>query len=152
MSSSDNATKSSARRSMGNFANEEVDRSEAAAQTRKQKRQERRQTLRNQSEVAPFLGMDLSDEETEKKSKDKDISKDKDDKKETAENVIDDPYYQEIYERGLEEKTQSLRGLSPTVFRAPPSGESEFCQAEENSWRSRLFGISIRTWMIPGFT
>ncbi|KAF5684211.1 hypothetical protein FCIRC_4041 [Fusarium circinatum] len=49
--------------STGNFDNEPVDRSSETVLTRKQKRANRRSTLRMQSEVAPFLGMDFSDEE-----------------------------------------------------------------------------------------
>ncbi|KAF5646817.1 hypothetical protein F52700_1725 [Fusarium sp. NRRL 52700] len=52
--------------SMGNFDNEPVDRSSETVLTRKQKRANRRSTLRMQSEVAPFLGMGFSDEEDAK--------------------------------------------------------------------------------------
>ncbi|KAG5799877.1 hypothetical protein H9Q69_001081 [Fusarium xylarioides] len=52
---------------MGNFANEPVDRSAETSVSRKQKRANRRSTLRMQSEVAPFLGMYLDDEEDEAK-------------------------------------------------------------------------------------
>ncbi|QGI66859.1 hypothetical protein CEK27_010830 [Fusarium fujikuroi] len=52
---------------MGNFANEPVDRSAETAVSRKQKRANRRSTLRMQWEVAPFLGMDLDDEKDEAK-------------------------------------------------------------------------------------
>ncbi|KAF5546960.1 hypothetical protein FPHYL_10367 [Fusarium phyllophilum] len=57
--------------SMGNFDNEPVDRSSENVLTRKQKRANRRSTLRMQSEVAPFLGMDFDDEEDEVKEADK---------------------------------------------------------------------------------
>ncbi|KAK2672365.1 hypothetical protein RAB80_012444 [Fusarium oxysporum f. sp. vasinfectum] len=63
----------------GNFDNEPVDRSAETAVSRKQKRANRRSTLRMQSEVAPFLGMDLDDEEDEaKESKKVDEKKEKD--------------------------------------------------------------------------
>ncbi|KAG4282985.1 hypothetical protein FPRO06_09658 [Fusarium proliferatum] len=52
--------------SMGNFGNEPIDRSSETVTTRKQKRANRRSTLRLQSEVAPFLGMGFSDEEDAK--------------------------------------------------------------------------------------
>ncbi|RBA16128.1 hypothetical protein FPRO05_11978 [Fusarium proliferatum] len=52
--------------SMGNFGNEPIDRSSETGTTRKQKRANRRSTLRLQSEVAPFLGMGFSDEEDAK--------------------------------------------------------------------------------------
>ncbi|KAF4946395.1 hypothetical protein FGADI_11220 [Fusarium gaditjirri] len=51
---------------MGNFGNEPVDRSSETVMTRKQKRANRRSTLRLQSEVAPFLGMELDDEDEAK--------------------------------------------------------------------------------------
>ncbi|CZR40975.1 uncharacterized protein FPRO_10564 [Fusarium proliferatum ET1] len=57
---------STALASMGNFDNEPVDRSSETVLTRKQKRANRRSTLRLQSEVAPFLGMGFSDEEDAK--------------------------------------------------------------------------------------
>ncbi|PNP81695.1 hypothetical protein FNYG_04721 [Fusarium nygamai] len=56
---------------MGNFDNEPVDRSAETAVSRKQKRANRRSTLRMQSEVAPFLGMYLDDEEDEAKERKK---------------------------------------------------------------------------------
>ncbi|KAF5649291.1 uncharacterized protein FTJAE_1033 [Fusarium tjaetaba] len=62
---------------MGNVANEPVDRSAQTAVSRKQKRANRRSTLRMQSEVAPFLGMYLHNEEDEAKERNK-----ADDKKE----------------------------------------------------------------------
>ncbi|KAK2693800.1 hypothetical protein QWA68_008379 [Fusarium oxysporum] len=63
----------------GSFDNEPVDRSAETAVSRKQKRANRRNTLRMQSEVAPFLGMDLDDEEDEaKESKKVDEKKEKD--------------------------------------------------------------------------
>ncbi|EWG46259.1 hypothetical protein FVEG_06808 [Fusarium verticillioides 7600] len=79
--------------SMGNFGNEPVDRSSETVLTRKQKRANRRSTLRMQSEVAPFLGMGFDDEdevkETEKAGKKKDEEmKDENDEKE-AENEGD---------------------------------------------------------------
>ncbi|KAF4428277.1 hypothetical protein FACUT_9405 [Fusarium acutatum] len=52
--------------SMGNFGNEPIDRSAENVMTRKQKRANRRSTLRMQSEIAPFLGMDFNDEEDAK--------------------------------------------------------------------------------------
>jgi pheromone shutdown protein TraB len=54
--------------SMGNFDNEPVDRSSETVLTRKQKRANRRSTLRMQSEVAPFLGMDFDDEDEVKET------------------------------------------------------------------------------------
>ncbi|KAF5554030.1 hypothetical protein FNAPI_6574 [Fusarium napiforme] len=79
--------------STGNFDNEPVDRSSETVLTRKQKRANRRSTLRMQSEVAPFLGMDFDDEdeaqETEKagKKKDEEMKDEKDEKE--AENESD---------------------------------------------------------------
>ncbi|KAF9784142.1 hypothetical protein IL306_008344 [Fusarium sp. DS 682] len=65
---------------LGNFANDEVDRSVETVMTRKQKRQQRRQTLRMQSEIAPFMGMDLGgDDEVHK-----DMEKEKNDEKKEA--------------------------------------------------------------------
>ncbi|KAM0562374.1 hypothetical protein ACHAPJ_002064 [Fusarium lateritium] len=63
--------------SMGNVGNGQIDRSKAAATTRRQQRQERRQTLRNQAEVAPFMGIDLDDGESGKKTGTKDEKKEK---------------------------------------------------------------------------
>ncbi|SCO52570.1 uncharacterized protein FFMR_11092 [Fusarium fujikuroi] len=60
---------------MGNFANEPVDRSAETAVSRKQKRANRRSTLRMQWEVAPFLGMDLDDEKDEAKEKENEQKK-----------------------------------------------------------------------------
>lgn len=75
-STNDKSTGSLSRRqiraAMGNFGNDDVDRSEETILTRRQKRQLRRQTLRNQAEIAPFLGMDLFDEEENKDVKEAD--------------------------------------------------------------------------------
>ncbi|KAG7411338.1 hypothetical protein Forpe1208_v010011 [Fusarium oxysporum f. sp. rapae] len=60
---------STALASMGNFNNEPVDRSSETVLTRKQKRANRRSTLRMQFEVAPFLGIDFDDEEDAKEDK-----------------------------------------------------------------------------------
>ncbi|KAL9565924.1 hypothetical protein ACKAV7_010106 [Fusarium commune] len=60
---------STALASMGNFNNEPVDRSSETVLTRKQKRKNRRSTLRMQFEVAPFLGIDFDDEEDAKEDK-----------------------------------------------------------------------------------
>ncbi|KAF5691294.1 hypothetical protein FDENT_3448 [Fusarium denticulatum] len=71
---------------MGNVANEPVDRSAETAVSRKQRRANRRSTLRMQSEVAPFLGMYLDDEEDEAKERKKaDEKKEKEEKEEKNE-------------------------------------------------------------------
>ncbi|KAF5967045.1 hypothetical protein FBULB1_11374 [Fusarium bulbicola] len=104
MSSQDNTTANtkditgSRRRSsatMGNVANELVDRSAETAVSRKQKRANRRSTLRMQSEVAPFLGMYLDDEEDEAKERQK-----ADEKKENENKVKKD---EEDEQKGDEE-------------------------------------------------
>ncbi|KAF5578608.1 hypothetical protein FPCIR_11501 [Fusarium pseudocircinatum] len=76
---------------MGNVANEPVDRSAETAISRKQKRANRRSTLRMQSEVAPFLGMYLDDEEDEaKECKKADEKKEKEEKKDEENEQKDD--------------------------------------------------------------
>ncbi|CAG7562721.1 unnamed protein product [Fusarium equiseti] len=60
-------SKAGARRnnkSFGNCGNDNVDRSQETAMTRRQQRQKHRENLRHQAEVAPFLG--LSDDEEDK--------------------------------------------------------------------------------------
>ncbi|KAI1020009.1 hypothetical protein LB503_006286 [Fusarium chuoi] len=81
---------STALASMGNFDNEPVDRSSETVLTRKQKRANRRSTLRMQSEVAPFLGMDFDDEEHEVKETQKKGKKKEDEMKEDDSEKKDD--------------------------------------------------------------
>ncbi|KAF4965454.1 hypothetical protein FSARC_6756 [Fusarium sarcochroum] len=140
------STNNTASTSMGNFGNGQVDRSEATTTTRRQQRQQRRQTLRNQSEIAPFMGMDLGDGESGKKTGAKD------EKKEKAQNLTDDFSHGKPHDDNLYEKTPNLSGLNPSVYRTPPAGESEFPSTDDEWWKKKLWGISGRKWMFPGFT
>ena len=72
--------KSGARRAsknLGNCGNENVDRSQETAVTRRQQRQKHRENMRHQAEVAPYLGLSDSEDdkvetETKKETKDAD--------------------------------------------------------------------------------
>ncbi|KAF5721986.1 hypothetical protein FMUND_3346 [Fusarium mundagurra] len=112
MSPQDNDTKdttgsrrrsSAALATMGNFDNEPVDRSAETAVSRKQKRANRRSTLRMQSEVAPFLGMCLDDEEDEVKERKKADEKEKEKEKEKEEKK-DEENEEKVYEENEAEK------------------------------------------------
>ncbi|KAG8668593.1 hypothetical protein FPOAC2_07892 [Fusarium poae] len=133
--------------SMGNFGNENVDRSEEIVLTKKQKRLQRRENLRLQAEVAPFLGMELDDEDTEEKGETKTEEKVEEEKKEEKndKNVIGSPLdtIPEIDESALDDKAVT-NGLRPDDFKAPPPGESEFPGQTDKLWTRRAMGLSIR--------
>ncbi|QPC79019.1 hypothetical protein HYE68_009771 [Fusarium pseudograminearum] len=140
---------------MGNFGNESLDRSEETVLTRRQKRQLRRETLRLQAEVAPFMGMDLGDEEDvkdEENIKDEDETKvegktevEKKEEEEPAKNVIGTPLdtVPEVDESLVDDRAV-LSGPRPDAFKTPPSGESEF-PGQEKCWTRGIMGMSIRT-------
>ncbi|RGP60234.1 hypothetical protein FLONG3_10951 [Fusarium longipes] len=120
---------------MGNVANDAVDRSEETVVSRRQKRQQRRQTLRNQAEVAPFLGMDLGDEEEVKDKK-----KDGEGQDELNKNMIGSSPFgtiPELDEDVLGDKSAS-NGLGLDVYKTPPLGESEFPGQDEKWWNRNL--------------
>ncbi|CEI68441.1 hypothetical protein FVEN_g5400 [Fusarium venenatum] len=126
--------------SMGNFGNDNVDRSEETVLTRKQKRLQRRETLRLQAEVAPFLGMDLDDEE-ETKEKEETKTEEKvevEKKEEPGKNVIGSPLATilEVDESTVDEEAVTS-GLRPDTFKAPPSGGSEFPVQNDKKWWTR---------------
>ncbi|KAJ4021341.1 hypothetical protein NW752_004348 [Fusarium irregulare] len=74
--------KSGARRAsknLGNCGNENVDRSQETAMTRRQQRQKHRENMRHQAEVAPYLGLSDSEDdkvETETKKENKEETTD----------------------------------------------------------------------------
>lgn len=74
--------KSGARRAsknLGNCGNENVDRSQETAVTRRQQRQKHRENMRHQAEVAPYLGLSDSEDdkvETETKKENKEETTD----------------------------------------------------------------------------
>ncbi|KAF4423680.1 hypothetical protein F53441_14268 [Fusarium austroafricanum] len=54
---------------MGNRGNTEVDRSHETAMSRREKRKQRRETLRNQAELVGNFGLDSDDEDSKKDDK-----------------------------------------------------------------------------------
>ncbi|XEV05305.1 hypothetical protein FSHL1_010592 [Fusarium sambucinum] len=121
--------------SMGNFGNDNVDRSEETVLTRKQKRLQRRETLRLQAEVAPFLGMDLDGEEEEEEETKTEKKVEVEKKEEPAKNVIGSPLatIPEVDESSVEEKAV----LRPDAYKTPPSGELEFTGQNDKKWWTR---------------
>ncbi|EKJ73657.1 hypothetical protein NXS19_009382 [Fusarium pseudograminearum] len=153
--STNGASRRQSQASMGNFGNESLDRSEETVLTRRQKRQLRRETLRLQAEVAPFMGINLDDEEDvkdEENIKDEDETKveektevEKKEEEEPAKNVCDTPLdtVPEVDETLVDDRAV-LSGLRPDAFKIPPSGESEF-PGQEKWWTRGIMGMSIRT-------
>ncbi|KAM0560329.1 hypothetical protein ACHAO7_000232 [Fusarium culmorum] len=171
--STNGASRRQSQASMGNFGNESLDRSEETVLTRRQKRQQRRETLRLQAEVAPFMGMDLDDDEeikVEDETKRREtlrlqaevapfMGMDLDDdeeikvedetkveeKTEVEKNVIGTPLdtVPEVDETLVDDRAV-LSGLRPDAFKTPPSGESEF-PGREKWWTRGIMGMSIRT-------
>ncbi|EYB29668.1 hypothetical protein FG05_12783 [Fusarium graminearum] len=140
--STNGASRRQSQASMGNFGNESLDRSEETVLTRRQKRQLRRETLRLQAEVAPFMGMDLDDDEEIKVEEKTEVEKKEE---EPAKNVIGTPLdtVPEVDETLVDDRAV-LSGLRPNAFKTPPSGESEF-PGRENWWTRGIMGMSIRT-------
>ncbi|KAM0303825.1 hypothetical protein HYE67_003904 [Fusarium culmorum] len=139
--STNGASRRQSQASMGNFGNESLDRSEETVLTRRQKRQQRRETLRLQAEVAPFMGMDLDDDEEIKVEDETKVEE----KTEVEKNVIGTPLdtVPEVDETLVDDRAV-LSGLRPDAFKTPPSGESEF-PGREKWWTRGIMGMSIRT-------
>ncbi|GKU12492.1 unnamed protein product, partial [Fusarium langsethiae] len=133
--STSGAGRRQSRASMGNFGNDDVDRSEETTLTRRQRRQQRRETLRLQAEVAPFMDMDLDDEEDTKEVTKVEKKNEEEKKEEPDKKMIDTPLdtILEVDESIVEEEPMST-GLRPGAFKTPPTGESEFPGHKEKWW------------------
>ncbi|KAF5668160.1 hypothetical protein FHETE_5426 [Fusarium heterosporum] len=105
---------SAASTAMGNVGNDEVDRSQDSAVSRKQKRLGRRQTLSFQAEMS--FGQSTSEENGKKKDE--------------AQNIVCCSL------KAYSEATKS--GLTPNVYQTPPVGNSAFPEQDEPSWRVRF--------------